>query len=45
MPTLREGPHEERVARAFEHLREIVSQFRLLGTYPAAEAPAGRRRS
>ena len=31
------GPHEERVARAFEHLREIVSQFRLLGTYPAGK--------
>ena len=30
------GPHEDRVARAFNHLREIVSHFRLLGTYPAA---------
>ena len=39
------GPHEERVARAFEHLREIVSQFRLLGTYPAAPGAASRRRS
>lgn len=39
------GPHDDRVARAFEHLRELVSQFRLLGAYPAAEAPAGRRRS
>jgi len=38
------GPHEERVARAFEHLREIVSQFRLLGTYPAGTGPARRRR-
>jgi prephenate dehydratase len=37
------GPHEERVARAFEHLREIVSQFRLLGTYPAAAGPPPRR--
>jgi prephenate dehydratase len=31
------GPHEEPVARAFDHLREIVSQFRLLGTYPAGK--------
>lgn len=38
------GPHEERVARAFEHLGEIVSQFRLLGTYPAAVGPGLRRR-
>ncbi len=38
------GPHEERVARAFDHLREIVSHFRLLGTYPAAEGPSPRRR-
>ena len=37
------GPHEERVARAFDHLREIVSQFRLLGTYPAAVPPSARR--
>lgn len=29
------GPHEERVQRAFEHLREVVSDFRLLGTYRA----------
>ena len=29
------GPGETRVARAFEHLRELVSHFRLLGTYPA----------
>jgi len=28
------SPAEPRVARAFEHLREVVSQFRLLGTYP-----------
>ena len=33
------GPHDERVARAFEHLGEIVSHFRLLGTYPAAAGP------
>ena len=39
------GPHDERVARAFEHLGEIVSQFRLLGTYPAAVGPAPRRRT
>ncbi|HTY58580.1 MAG TPA: prephenate dehydratase [Bacteroidota bacterium] len=39
------GPHEDRVARAFDHLKEIVSQFRLLGTYPAADAPAVRRRA
>jgi len=38
------GPHEDRVARAFEHLKEIVSQFRLLGTYPAARPPRLRRR-
>lgn len=38
------GPHEERVARSFDHLKEIVSQFRLLGTYPAADAPASRGR-
>lgn len=32
------GPHEQRVARAFDHLREIVSEFRILGTYPASTA-------
>ncbi|MEW6509443.1 MAG: prephenate dehydratase [Bacteroidota bacterium] len=30
------GPEEQHVARAFEHLREVVSQFRILGTYPQA---------
>ena len=39
------GPHDERVARAFEHLGEIVSQFRLLGTYPAAAGPVSRGRT
>jgi prephenate dehydratase len=29
------GPGDTRVARAFEHLSELVSHFRLLGTYPA----------
>ena len=38
------GPHEDRVARAFDHLREIVSHFRLLGTYPSARIPVPRRR-
>jgi prephenate dehydratase len=38
------GPDEERVARSFEHLREIVSNFRLLGTYPASRPPLPRRR-
>jgi prephenate dehydratase len=28
------GPAEPPVARAFEHLREVVTQFRVLGTYP-----------
>ncbi len=39
------GPDEERVSRAFDHLREIVSHFRLLGTYPAAAGPARRTRA
>jgi arogenate/prephenate dehydratase len=38
------GPQEERVARAFQHLGEIVSQFRLLGTYPAGK-PAGKTKA
>jgi len=38
------GPHEDRVARAFDHLREIVSHFRLLGTYPAERVPLRTRR-
>jgi prephenate dehydratase len=32
------GPNDPRVARALEHLQEVVSFFRLLGTYPAGSA-------
>jgi prephenate dehydratase len=38
------GPHEPRVARAFEHLQEVVSHFRLLGTYPAGRETFTSRR-
>lgn len=34
------GPSEAPVARAFEHLAEVVSHFRLLGTYPLARMKA-----
>ncbi len=33
------GPKEERVSRALEHLQEMVSHFRLLGTYPRHTRP------
>jgi prephenate dehydratase len=34
------GPSDDRVARALEHLQEMVSHFRLLGTYPRDRRPA-----
>ena len=40
------GPSEPHVSRAIEHLKEVVSQFRLLGTYERRElrTEKGRRR-
>lgn len=36
------SPHETHVVRAFEHLREMVADFRLLGAYPAADMRSHR---
>jgi prephenate dehydratase len=33
------GPHELRVARALDHLQEMVHRYRLLGVYPRARTP------
>ena len=38
------SPNEKHVIRAFEHLREMVADFRLLGAYPAADVRSHRRR-
>jgi prephenate dehydratase len=38
------GPRDRHVARAFEHLREMVADFRLLGAYPASGAPSAHKR-
>jgi len=38
------SPHDKHVVRAFEHLREMVAEFRLLGAYPAARLRLPRSR-
>jgi prephenate dehydratase len=38
------GPQEARVARAFEHLKEVVSYFRILGTYAAGQTDFPRQK-
>ncbi len=38
------SPREKQVVRSFEHLREMVADFRLLGVYPASGVPSSRTR-
>lgn len=37
------SPREANVAKALDHLQEMVKDFRLLGTYPVGRSPAGTK--